>query len=145
MLDKEAIYHVCPNRDWFSNFEKLDGCSILMGDDRLYNMEGICTVLIKIFDGMVQELKKVMYVPQLKRNRISVGAFKALGLKVSVKDGILKMTRVSMVVLKGVRRNNLYCLKDSTVTKQVITSINLDDGCIRVWHMRLGYTCEKSL
>ena len=47
------------------------------------------------------------YVPQLKMNFISVGALKTLGLEVSIRDGVLKMTKSSMVVLKGVRRNNL--------------------------------------
>jgi len=73
-----------------------------MGDDRSYNMKGICTVLIKMFDGMVRELKKVRHVPQLKKNLINVGALEVLGLEVSIKDGILKMTRSSMIVLKGI-------------------------------------------
>jgi len=73
-------------------------------------MEGIGTVHIKMFDGMMQELKDVRYVPQLKRNFISVGALKALDLEVSIRDGVLKMIKGSMVVLKGVRRNNLYYL-----------------------------------
>ena len=72
-----------------------------MGDDRPCNMDGIGTVQIKIFDGMVRELKEVRYVPQLKRNLISFGALKTLGLEVSKKDGVLKMTKGSMVVLKG--------------------------------------------
>jgi len=66
LLDTGATYHVCPNRNWFSSFEKLDGCSIIMGDDHLCNMKGIGTIYIKMFDGMVQELKKVRYIPQLK-------------------------------------------------------------------------------
>jgi len=37
-----------------------------------------------MFDRMVQELKEVRYVHQLKRNLISVGTLKALGLKVSI-------------------------------------------------------------
>jgi len=79
-------------------------------------MEGICTILIKIFDGMMRELKKVMYVPQMKRNIISVGVLKTLGLELSIKDGVFEMIRDSMLVLKGVRCNNLYYLKGSTVT-----------------------------
>ena len=67
MLDTRAIYHVCPNSNWFSSFEKLDGCFIIMGDDRPCNMKGIGTVQIKMFDGMVRELKEVRYVPQVKR------------------------------------------------------------------------------
>ena len=73
-----------------------------MGDDHPCKVEGIGTILIKMFDGMVRELKKVRYVPQVKKNLISVGALDALGNGVSVRDGILKMTKASMVVLKGV-------------------------------------------
>ena len=72
-------------------------------------------IRIKMFDGIVRELKKVRYVPQLKRNLFSVGVLKTLDLVVSIRDGVLKMTKGSMVVMKGVRRNNLYYLKGSTV------------------------------
>ena len=51
----------------------------------------------------------------LKRNLISVGALEVLGLMVSIRDGVLKMTKGSIVVLKGARRNNLYYLKVSTL------------------------------
>jgi len=71
-------------------------------------------------------LKDVRYIPQLKRNLISIGALKALCLEVSIRDGVLKMVKDSMVILKGVRRNNLYYLKDSMVTRQVTTSTNSD-------------------
>ena len=84
------------------------------GDDHPCNIEGIGTVRIKIEDGIVRELKKVRYVPQLKRNLISVGAWEALGLVVSIRDGILKITKGTMVVMKGVRQENLYYLKGST-------------------------------
>jgi len=87
-----------------------------MGDDRPCNMEGIGTVQIKMFDKMVRVLKEVRYVPQVKKNLISVGALEALGHAVSVRDGVLKITRGSMVVMKGVRCNNLYYLMGSTVT-----------------------------
>jgi len=53
MLGTGATYHVCPNRDWFSCFKKLDGCFIVMSDDHPCTMKGIGTVLIKMFDGMV--------------------------------------------------------------------------------------------
>ena len=38
------------------SFEKVDGCSVIMGDDRPCNMKGIVTVQIRMFDGMVREL-----------------------------------------------------------------------------------------
>ena len=84
ILDTGSTYHVYPNKDWFSIFEKLDGYSVIMDDDRQCNMEGIGTIQIKMFDGMIRELKEVRYVPQLKRNVIFVGALKTLGLEVSI-------------------------------------------------------------
>jgi len=87
-------------------------------------------------------LKEVRYVPQFKRNFIFVSALKALGLEVSIRDGVLKMIRGSMVVLKNIRCNNLYYLK---VTRQATTFINPYDDCTRLWHMRLGQTGKKYL
>ena len=98
-----------------------------MGDDRPCNMKMINIVLIKTFDGMVQELKEVINVPQLKKYLISDGVLKALDLEISGRDDVLKMLRGSIVVMKGVRRNNLYYLKDITVTEQMTTSIVSDD------------------
>ena len=83
--------------------------------------------------------------PQLKKNLISVSALEALGQEISGRDSVLKIFRGSMVVLKDIRRNNLYYLKGNTVTGQVTTSIGLDDDCTRLYHMRLGHTDERSL
>jgi len=99
MLDTGATYHVCPKRDWFSSFYKLDGCFAIMGDDYPCKVEGIGTIRIKMFDGMVREVKEVRYVTQVKKNLISIGSLRVLGHGVSVKDGVLKMTRGSMVML----------------------------------------------
>ena len=68
-----------------------------------------------------------------------------MGLNVSIRSGVLKMTKGSMVILKRVHRNNLYYLKGSIVTGQVEISTDSDDDSIRLWHMRLGHTGEKSL
>jgi len=53
MVDTGATYYVCPNRDWFSNFEKLDGCSVVMSNDHPCHMGGIGIILVKMFDWMV--------------------------------------------------------------------------------------------
>jgi len=65
-----------------------------------YGRDRYC--LGQVFDGMVWELKNVRYVPQLKRNFISIGALKALNLEVSIRGTVLKIVKGSIVVLKGV-------------------------------------------
>ena len=52
-----------------------------MGDDHPCNMKVIGKVHIKMFDGMVRELKDMWYVSQLKRNFIFVGTLEALDLE----------------------------------------------------------------
>ena len=101
---------------------------MVMGDDHPCKIEGMGTVRIKMEDGIVRELKEVRYVPQLKRNLIFVGILEALGL-----------------VMKGVRRGNLNYLKGSTVTGQVETSSSLDDGCTKVWQVKVRQGGERSL
>ena len=108
-MDLRYLSYLLCVLEWglISSFEKVDGCFTVMGDDHPCNVEVIGTVRIKMDDGIVRELKEVRYVPQLKSNLISIGALKALGLVVSIRDGILKMTKGSMVVMKGIRWNNL--------------------------------------
>jgi len=88
----------------------------------------------------------VRYVPQLQKNLISVETLKACtGLRGTLGEGILKMSSASLVVLKGIRRNNLYHGKDSAVTKNLAASKYLKDDSTRLWQMSLGYIGEKSL
>ena len=70
-------------------------------------------------------------VPQIK-NFISVGALKARDLEFTGKDEVLKILKSSMVVLKGVRCNNFYYLKNNTVTRQLTTSVGTDDDLTRL-------------
>jgi len=51
---------------------------------------------------MIRELKDVRYVPQLQKNLISVGTLKAQGLRGTLREGVLKRSRGSLVVLKGI-------------------------------------------
>ena len=51
----------------------------------------IGTIRIKLSDGMVKELKDVRYVPQLKKNIISVGALEVKGFRGTLGEGVLKM------------------------------------------------------
>ena len=55
---------------------------------------------------MIRELKDVRYVPQLKKNLISVGVLKTQSLRGTLGEGILKMSSDSLVVLKDIRNNN---------------------------------------
>ena len=67
-------------------------------------------------DGTMRELKDVRYISCMIKNLISVGDLKVGDLRGTLGEGILKMSSSSLVVLKGIRHNNVYCLMGSAVT-----------------------------
>jgi len=86
-----------------------------MENDAACQMVGIGIVQIKMFNGMVRDLMDVRYFSHMKKNIISVGPVKLKWLKVTLENGILKVTKGSLVVMKGIRDKNLYYFKGSTV------------------------------
>ena len=71
------------------------------------------------------------YVPLMK-NIISVGGIESKGLKVTLDNGILKTTKESTVVMKGLNARNLYYLNGSTVTGALATAVDSDEDATRL-------------
>ncbi|KAH9684519.1 Integrase catalytic domain-containing protein [Citrus sinensis] len=143
ILDTGATYHLCPIKEWFTDFRNLESGVVVMGNDQPCRTIGIGTIRLKIFDGMVRELKEVRFVPTLKKNLISMGALEAKGYKVTIEDGTMKFTHGAMVILQGARRHNLYYLKGSTTDEANVVEAHSDTT--KLWHVRLGHAGEKSL
>ncbi|KAH9682404.1 hypothetical protein KPL71_027339 [Citrus sinensis] len=104
ILDTRATYHLCPIKEWFTNFRNLESGAVVMGNDQPCRIMGIGTIRLKMFDRMVRELKDVRFVPALKKNLISVGALEAKGYKITIEDDTMKFIHGAMVILQGVRR-----------------------------------------
>ena len=66
-----------------------------------------------MFDGTIRTLTDVRYIPKMKRNLISVSALDAKGYKYSGGNSVLKVTKGSLVVMKGdlSSNNGLYYLQ----------------------------------
>jgi len=86
-----------------------------MKNDVACKKDGIGTICIKMFDGVVRDLPKVRYIPQMKKNITFVRAVESKGLKMTLEYGFCKVTKGSMIVIKGARNKNLYYLKGSTI------------------------------
>ena len=87
---------------------------------------------------------KVYNIPELRRNFISLGTLEKNGVKYTAEKGVRKISKVALVVLKGVRQGSLYILQGTTVTGEanVVCKLSEDDQAT-LWHMRLGHMSEK--
>ncbi|KAI3799571.1 hypothetical protein L1987_34870 [Smallanthus sonchifolius] len=67
---------------------------LLLGDDRPCLIKGIGSVSLKLLNGSTIDLNDVRYIPELKRNLISLGTLEKGGCKVSMGNGRIKSHRV---------------------------------------------------
>ncbi|KAG8474805.1 hypothetical protein CXB51_031510 [Gossypium anomalum] len=148
ILDSGCTFHMSPNRDWFTAYETVSEGVVLMGNNASCKIAGVGTIKVKMFDGVVRTLSDVRYVPELKRNLISLSTLDSKGYRYTAESGVLKISKGSLVVMKGQRKTaKLYVLQGSTVTGDaaVASSSLLDDDITKLWHMRLGHMSENGM
>ncbi|KAG8474748.1 hypothetical protein CXB51_031715 [Gossypium anomalum] len=146
--DSKGTFHMSPNRDWFTTYETVSEGVVLMGNNASCKIAGVGTIKVKMFDGVVRTLSDVRYVPELKRNLISLSTLDSKGYRYTAESGVLKISKGSLVVMKGQRKTaKLYVLQGSTVTGDAaIASSSLsDDDITKLWHMRLGHMSENGM
>ncbi|KAI5666455.1 hypothetical protein M9H77_16308 [Catharanthus roseus] len=106
-----------PNKHWFSDFKPLEHGKVFMGNNHVCEKKGIGNVFIKMHDGVTRKLTEVRYVPDLRRNLISLGVFDTNGFK----------------------RDGLYHLIGKTVFEaSALVSKTVPERTL-LWHRRIGH------
>lgn len=115
IMDSTSTCHICPSRELFYHLEEFEGGSIYMGNDQTCKILGIGKIKLKLHDGTVRLLTGVQYIPDFKKNLISVGLLESKGFKIAMENGTLKILNGALVVMMATHHRNLYFLKGSTV------------------------------
>ena len=110
---------MCRNRDWLTTLDTNVTGYVFIGDDYPHERKGVGTIRLKHHDGVVRELTNVWYIPMLGNNLISLGVLEASGCKIVMDDGIVKVSRGALVLMKGTRFRNLYKLQGETIIGDV--------------------------
>ncbi|KAG8474366.1 hypothetical protein CXB51_034141 [Gossypium anomalum] len=148
IFDSGCIFHMSPNQDWFTTYETMFEGVNFMRNNASCKIVGIYTIKIKMFDGVVRTLTSIRHVPELKRNLISLSTFDLKGHKYTTKSGVLKISKVSLIVMKGQRKTaKLYVLQGSTVIGDVVVAFSSlsNNDVTKLWHMRLGHMSENNM
>nr|CAN69096.1 hypothetical protein VITISV_025437 [Vitis vinifera] len=145
ILDSGCSFHMCPIKAWFKDFKEADGGYVIQGSNEHYKILGTDTVRIKHYDGIERVLKDVKYIPELKRNLISLGMLDNSGYTFESEPNSLRVARGSLTIMKGTIKNGLYTFIGQIVTGKVSTVPKEDVGTTNLWHQRLGIATHRTV
>eukprot|EP00253_Pinus_taeda_P002314 PITA_02314 len=88
LIDSGVSRHFTWYKEALSNLvEKKTILEIILGDIATYPMKGIGTITFHLNQGQTIHLKEVLYLPDLKKNLVSIFAMEDKGFKVKFVDG----------------------------------------------------------
>ena len=109
-MDSSCSFHMIPNKPWFEKFTKLQGGSVLLGNNKPCKIQGIGSIRLKLHDGIEKIIQDVRFVPDLKRNLISLGELDRKGCLFRGENGTLEVIKDSRIVMKGCEETRLVLI-----------------------------------
>jgi len=119
-----------------------------MGDNHTLEIVGISTIKLKMYDDLFRTISGVRHVKDLKKNLLSVRQFDNLGCKIQINNGIMKMIKGALMVLKARKTvANMFVLMGETYheAEASIVSASPAEENTMMWHQKLGHMSEKGL
>jgi len=145
VLDSGCSYHMCPRKEYFETLALKEGGVVRLGNNKMCKVQGMSTIRLKMFDGREFRLKGVRFVPQLKRNLISLSMFDSLGYCTRIKHVVCKISHGALITVKGSKMNGLYILDCSIVIGNASVASVVPHNNSELWHLRLGHVSERGL
>ncbi|GJU68569.1 retrovirus-related pol polyprotein from transposon TNT 1-94 [Tanacetum coccineum] len=111
IMDSGGSFHMTPRRDFLFDFKEFNGGTVLLSDNRACAIMGIGNVRVQMKVGSSFVLENVRYIPELKRNLISLGTVDREDYTVKLQNGRVKVIKGSLMVLSGtIKGNCMYSL-----------------------------------
>ena len=132
-----------PYKSYFTYYYDYNGGRVMIGNNVVCKIMGIGNISLKLHDRTIRELKQVRYVPELKRNLISLGMLDQMRCSVRIESRELMIVKDSQVVMKGSRINRVFILDGDVVNGETGMSVADTIDKIKIWHLRLGHISER--
>ncbi|GJV18496.1 retrotransposon protein, putative, ty1-copia subclass [Tanacetum coccineum] len=146
IMDLGCSYHMTPRLDIFFDFLECDRGSVLLGDNRECKIRGIDKVRVQLRDGSSFVLNNVRYIPELKRNLISLETLEKEGYTLKLQSSKVKVINGSSVVLFGIRRDNcVYYLDGHAVAGELNASVEGKDSLAKAHYSGSDRLCSFRL
>lgn len=130
---------------WFEKFTNLHGGLVLLGNNKPCKIQGIRCVRFKFHDGIERIIQEVRFIPDLKRNLISLGELDRKGFLFRGENGMLEVMKDSRIIKRGVKKHLLYLLEGNVVVRPIASVSITDMSRIEMWYNRLRHVSETGL
>lgn len=150
--DSGATEHMCFRRDWFVNMEIFANKEfpVRVGNGNFVYAHGRGDVQVSAAgpggELIVHTIQKALYVPDIKKNLLSIGSTTKKGMTVVFEEGgrHVKFQRDGLLVVDGLKHGNgLYKLNLKPVLS-CEANVALDCS-LMAWHERMGHVNFKTL
>ena len=100
-MDLACSYYTTPNKGWFDTYKCVNSSFFLMNNDASCRVVEIGNIIVKMFDGAIRTLCDVRHVLDLGKNLISLGALYDNDFNYKYANGVMKMIKGVLTVIKG--------------------------------------------
>ncbi|GJS99864.1 retrovirus-related pol polyprotein from transposon TNT 1-94 [Tanacetum coccineum] len=125
-MDSGGSFHLTPKRDFLFDFKEFNGGTVLLSNNRACAIMGIGKVRVQMKDSSSVVLENVRYIPELKRNLISLGTLDRESYTVKLRNGRVKVIKGSLMVLSGIMKGNCVYSLDGWAE-----SVKLQNGRVK--------------
>eukprot|EP00253_Pinus_taeda_P008959 PITA_08959 len=149
--NKGATCHMTHRKDFFEDFtDNFDGV-VYFADQSKIKPSGLGTIRLKLPGLSEFLLDHVFYLPQLKRNLLSLVHIRQQGHSIHMFDGKLEVRKASdhSLVTRGIEEERLFKLQGTSAHAQHFSYISHhEEGTLPsslLWHARFGHLNYDSL
>jgi transposase InsO family protein len=147
IVDSGATNHVCYSLRGFQERRRLNKneINLRLGNGTLVSASAVGDIRVYLDSRRHLDLIDVYYVPQFKRNLISVSCLNKFGYSVTF-NKVFIISKNDKIICQGTLENGLYFLHrnishslDTEITEPNHKRVKLSKDETYLWHLRLGH------
>ena len=116
---------------------------MVLGNNQVCKVDGIGNIRLRLTDRSIKILTEVRYIPEVKRNLISLGALERKGYSFCSSKGVMVVGLGGEMILQAERKGSLYYLNATVVKHGELNSVKAES--VKCWHQRLGHPAFGSI
>ena len=140
-MDSSASFHLSPNKELFRDFKSGSFEKVYFANNKDLKIEGKGDVCIKTLARNKWTLTDVRYIPNLKKNLISISQLDSTSYATKFGKSSWKILKGAMVIARGTKSGTLYttigCMNRAAVAESTSSS--------SLCHNKLGHMSIKGM